>query len=135
MGDPPRRAAHTPYPRRGLFFHISTGIQYHIQQRANKDRSKKHRKKLRQGCSCLDPPKIYHKNTISCKYIVCNNQLCVSDLYKIAILYNWPMFQGQNYTIRLSWGDPLLPPAACAYSRCRMTCVHHQGVTGRTGAV
>ena len=44
MGDPPRRAAHTPYPLRGLFFHISTGIQYHIQQGTNKDRSKNIRK-------------------------------------------------------------------------------------------
>ena len=44
MGDPPRRAAHTPHPHRGLFFQLSTGIQYHIQMGTNKDRSKNIRK-------------------------------------------------------------------------------------------
>lgn len=37
MGDPPRRAAHTPYPCRGLFFHNSTGICYHYNGGTNKD--------------------------------------------------------------------------------------------------
>ena len=41
------------------------------------------------------------------------------------------MFHRQNYTIRLLVGDPLLLPAACAASCCRMTLHHQQGETWR----
>lgn len=83
MGDPPRRAAHTPYPRRGAVFPYiyRDTIPYTIGDKQGQ--KQKHTQKLRQSAACLDPPKIYHKNTISCKYIVCNNEFCFSDLYKI----------------------------------------------------